>query len=61
MTDLELIKKMLKEAGLEYVFLSCQGEGKDCNYIIIERGYSGMQTHIIFDKYGKLVDIGAYE
>jgi hypothetical protein len=55
MTDLQVIKDMLKRAKIKY---EVENGG---TAILVEGGYVGFVTQFDFNKKGELVGIGAYE
>lgn len=61
MTDLASLKNILERADIPYEGSEEKSDGTHTFTITVERGYAGFVTIFQFDKYGKLVDMGAYE
>lgn len=61
MTDLEIIKDMLRRANLKYEEHPMERRGLVGGVeLTIEAGYFGFYTSMVFNN-GKLVEMGAYE
>lgn len=58
MTDFNVLKEMLDRAEIVY---EIGQENLDETTLDVERGYVGFYTCFLFDKFGKLKDMYAYE